>query len=159
MCEYCGCHQNDNIAQLMDEHDRLMVIGDTVRRALADDDLAGAQAAMAEFRPLLAVHTKVEEAGIFAVMREAGDFVEVIDELEEEHRTLDADLARLDDPDALRAEIDRLLADLEQHIEKENRGIFPYAYSAFAPEQWGEVEAAHEADHARRHELGIAHEH
>lgn len=159
MCEYCGCHQNDVIGRFMDEHDRLLNMGDTARRCLDAGDTAGALAAMEPFRALMADHGHREEIGIFAVMKEAGEFVEVIDDLTAEHRDVDQRLARLTDPEVLRAELDALMADLADHIERENRGIFPFAYSAFSPAQWSQVTEAMEAEHARQHAEGIEHHH
>ena len=34
MCEYCGCHQNPYIAELMDQHDQLASLGDSGAEAL-----------------------------------------------------------------------------------------------------------------------------
>lgn len=148
VCEYCGCHQNEFIAELMDQHARLLDLGDTMQRQLAAGENAQALTALREFVPLLASHTGVEERGIFAALKDEGEFVEVIEGLEEEHRTLDAQLSELGDPDALRRGLDTLLADLTDHIERENRGIFPFAYSTLPETGWVTVSDAHAASEA-----------
>ncbi|MDO5499560.1 MAG: hemerythrin domain-containing protein [Propionibacteriaceae bacterium] len=142
MCEYCGCHQNPFIAQLMDEHDQLSSLGDSAVRALEQGDTAAAAKDLREFDALLRKHNDLEERGIFAAMRELGEFVELIDELEGEHTDLHT---RLDEFDAAPPidELKVLLTDLAEHVEKENRGVFPFAYSAFSTPEWSTVEHAH----------------
>ncbi|MDO5683018.1 MAG: hemerythrin domain-containing protein [Propionibacteriaceae bacterium] len=142
MCEYCGCHQNPFLGQLMDEHDKLSSLGDSAVRALEQGDVDVAMADLAQFTALLKAHNDIEERGIFAAMRELGEFVELIDELAADHVDLHARLDGFSSPPPL-DELTVLLADLADHVEKENRGVFPFAYSGFSTTEWVIVEHAH----------------
>lgn len=132
----------------MDQHTRLLDLGDTMQRQLAAGKNAQALDTLREFAPLLAEHTGVEERGIFAALKDEGEFIEVIEGLEDEHRTLDSQLSALGNPDALRRGLDALLADLTDHIERENRGIFPFAYTTLPETGWVKVSDAHAASAA-----------
>ncbi|MFW6599545.1 hemerythrin domain-containing protein [Propionibacteriaceae bacterium Y2011] len=153
MCEYCGCRENPAIGRLMDEHDQLLTQLDRARRQLAAGDGAGLEQTLTEFGALLGAHTGLEEAGIFAAMKQAGEFVEVVDELTQEHRDLDSVLAALD---TTAADLDQQLvvmtADLTEHIDKENNGIFPASVVSLHPQDWLVVERAHA-------HLGPGHDH
>ncbi|WP_432558208.1 hemerythrin domain-containing protein [Granulicoccus sp. GXG6511] len=127
----------------MDQHDRLAELGDGAARATRSGDLARAQADLAEFTTLLKAHNDVEERGIFAAMAALGEFVELTDELAAEHVDLHARLAAFDGVPPV-DELVALLADLDEHVEKENRGVFPFAYSAFSATEWAIVDHAHQ---------------
>lgn len=142
MCEYCGCHQNPYIAELMDQHDELAALGDSAVRALRQGDVAAATAELTELTTLLKAHNDVEERGIFAAMRELGEFVELTDELAAEHVVMQARLGDFAREPAV-SDLVHLLDDLADHVEKENRGVFPFAYSAFSGSEWETVEHAH----------------
>lgn len=126
----------------MDQHDRLADLGDGAVRALRADDPETARADLAEFTILLKSHNDVEERGIFAAMTELGEFVEVTEQLSAEHVDLHSRLAAFGDRPAV-DELARLLDDLAEHVEKENRGVFPFAYSAFSGTEWAIVDHAH----------------
>lgn len=145
MCEYCGCRQVEPLADLMDEHMRLLEIAGDLRRALLVQDRAAAVARRSELAALLADHTGREEVGLFAALKAQGDYVEQIDDLEGEHVTLDAAVAALDlDAPGVVDVLDRVVADLSDHIDKENLGIFPVAVVTLGASGWGMVERAHE---------------
>lgn len=145
MCEYCGCRQVEPIAELMDEHMRLLEIAGDLRRALLEADAATALGKRSELVDLLARHTRREEAGVFAALKEQGDYVEQVDELEGEHVSLDEAALALDlDSPAAVDVLDHLVADLGEHIDKENLGIFPVAVVTLGATGWGIVESAHE---------------
>lgn len=127
----------------MDEHDQLAALGDSAVRALKEGDTATAAANLGEFTTLLKAHNDLEERGIFAAMRDLGEFVELIDELAGEHTDLHARLDEFGDVPPI-DELTVLLKDLTDHVEKENRGVFPFAYSAFWTPQWEIVEHAHQ---------------
>ncbi len=59
-------------------------------------------------------------------MRGAGEFVDEVDALEAEHRVFAATIAGLD-PGVVgfAATVTELLDDLDQHVEREDLGIFP----------------------------------
>ncbi|GAA2104839.1 hemerythrin domain-containing protein [Microlunatus panaciterrae] len=143
MCEYCGCREVEPIARLMDEHLRLLELGDNVIRAIQHDDPTTAATELSEFSSLLTRHVDVEERGVFAAMKDEGEFVEAIEELEQEHRDLDVTVAGLllQRPD-FADEMRTLMHDLSDHIDKENLGIFPMAVVSLRPAGWRIVEQA-----------------
>lgn len=145
MCEYCGCRQVEPLADLMDEHLRLLELVGDLRRSLVRGDRAAAADLRARIVDLLTAHTGREEAGVFAALRTQGDYVDVVEELEGEHVTLDEAFAALDldGTDVVRT-LDRAAADLSDHIDKENLGIFPVAVVTLGATGWGMVERAHE---------------
>ena len=152
MCEYCGCRQLEPIAELMDQHDSLIEIAGDLRRALVEGDAARALTKRDELVDLLSTHTRVEEAGIFAALKDQGDYVGEVDALEGEHVSLDEAVAGLDPaaPGAV-AVLDALVADLSEHIDKENNGIFPVAVVTLGATGWEVVDRAHEQSVRTRH--------
>ena len=65
-------------------------------------------------------------------------------ELEDEHASFDELLSDLDrDSATLRADLERLFAELTVHIDKENLGIFPVAVVTLSAEGWDTVARAH----------------
>lgn len=149
MCEYCGCRQVEPIAELMDEHLQLLDLAGALRRALVAEDTARASTVREQLVDLLARHTSREEAGLFTALRAQGDYVEQVDALEGEHVTLDAAAAALDlpDPGAVDA-LDRLAADLGEHIDKEDLGIFPVSVVTLGAAGWEIVDRARKAQPA-----------
>ena len=145
MCEYCGCRQVEPIADLMDEHMHLLEIAGDLRRALLEDDRVRSVAKRTELVDLLSSHTSREEAGVFTALRAQGEYVDEVDVLESEHVSLDRTVAALDldSPTAVEG-LDRLVADLSDHIDKENLGIFPVAVVTLGATGWAVVERAHE---------------
>lgn len=151
MCEYCGCRQVEPIAELMDEHMTLLDLAGDLRRALLEQDAAVALAKRDRLVELLARHTGMEEAGVFAALKDQGDYVEQVDELEGEHVSLDRAVAALDlDDDAAVESLDRVVAGLGEHIAKENLGIFPVAVVTLGATGWNTVERAHAVASAQR---------
>ena len=145
MCEYCGCRQVEPIADLMDEHLRLLEIAGDLRRALVRGDRDVAVTKRGELVDLLSRHTAREEAGVFTALRAHGEYVDEVDALESEHVSLDQAVAALDlDAPTVTAGLDRLVADLSDHIDKENLGIFPVAVVTLGATGWAVVERAHE---------------
>ena len=145
MCEYCGCRQVEPIAELMDEHMQLLEIAGDLRRALVSQDGTRAEAKRDELVALLAGHTGREEAGIFTALKAQGDYVSEVEALEGEHVSLDEAVAALElqGPGALEM-LDRVVAELTDHIDKENLGIFPVAVVTLGATGWGIVDRARE---------------
>jgi len=144
MCEHCGCRGVEPIAQLMDEHFDILDLSGTVRRQLAAGDRPGAWATLGELAHRLEDHVTREERGVFRALREQGEFVEAVEELEADHLEFDellSDLGR-DDTD-LEARVAALLDDLSLHIDKENLGIFPVTVVTLNATGWDIVTAAH----------------
>lgn len=129
----------------MDEHLALLEIAGDLRRSLSRGDVAGATARRAELVGLLSGHTSREEAGIFAALKAQGDYVDEVEALEGEHVTLDQAVAALDlDAPGAAEALDRVVADLSDHVDKENLGIFPVAVVTLGATGWDIVERARE---------------
>ena len=146
MCEHCGCRGVEPIAQLMDEHFDLLDLSETVRRLLAAGDRRGAWEVLGTLAHQLDDHVRREEAGVFRALRDQGEFVDAIQELEAEHVAFDEAISDLglDEAD-LEARVGTLLDELSLHIDKENLGIFPVAVVTLNGAGWATVTAAHES--------------
>ena len=77
MCEHCGCRGVEPIARLMDEHFALLDLAGDVRRSLQDGDRTSAMAALGQLGDKLLRHVAGEERGVFAALKEQGDFSEI----------------------------------------------------------------------------------
>lgn len=147
MCGHCGCHDVDAIRELREEHVALSDEADAVRRALRADDQETAVSLMAELVGHLRRHVRREELGVFTALRERGEFGEEVAALEGEHLELDATIAALDPQgEEFGASVLALLADLDQHIEREDLGVFPVSVVTLGAAGWATVEHAH-AEH------------
>lgn len=144
MCEHCGCRQVPPIGELMEEHGALREQAHRVRRLLSEGDRGSALVELAELVGRLGRHVGREEAGIFTALREQGEFADEVTQLEGEHLDLDAEIAALDTaaPD-FEARVGRLFAALDEHIEREDLGIFPVSVVTLGASGWERVERAH----------------
>ncbi len=140
MCDHCGCRDFAPIAELTEEHVRILEMAWT----LAEATLAGADQpaeVVASLSALLAVHAEKEETGLYPELIELGGLEQ--DDcavLEDEHREVLAALAagRFD-----RADYFALAA----HIEVEEMELFSAARFRFDDTDWDEMAAAHHAAH------------
>ncbi len=147
MCEHCGCRGVEPLAELMDEHLRLLEIGGDVRRDLVAGDTAAAVAGLEVIGRLLDRHVGREERGVFTALKDQGEFVEAVEELETEHLSFDAQLAALDPAaDDFGDRVMELLEELSLHIAKENLGIFPVAVVTLGATGWETVGRAHDEE-------------
>ena len=147
MCEYCGCRGVEPIAELMDEHYALLDEAHQVRKAMASGDRETAYAHVRRLVTHLDIHVGREEQGIFTALREQGEFVDEVELLEGEHRAFDAGIAALDPASAdFEHAVSVLLVELDDHVERENLGIFPASVVSLGARGWDLVEAAR-ADH------------
>jgi hemerythrin-like domain-containing protein len=153
MCEYCGCRGVPPIAELMDEHSALVDQAHEVRRALSSGDPADAMSRLTHLVAHLNRHVQREEDGIFRAMRGAGEFVDEVDELEAEHRDFAATIAGLDsDAAEFGQTVTRLLDDLDQHVEREDLGIFPVSVVTLGATGWAMVDEAHSSSPSFLHD-------
>ncbi len=153
MCEHCGCRGVEPIAELMDEHLSLLDLGGDIRRALSTGDRAGAVTHLEVLARHLTAHVRREEAGVFTALRNQGDFVEEVEVLEAEHVSFDEAVARLDPSDAgFEETVARLLRELDDHVERENLGIFPVSVVTLGATGWDTVNQAHQASPSFLHE-------
>lgn len=145
MCEYCGCRQIEPLAELMDEHLALLDLAGDVRRLLARGHAAEGLALLANTSDLLDQHARREEDGVFAALRQAGDFVEEIDQLTGQHDDFHARIAAFKATDPLLGvKVEALLGELIEHIDREDLGVFPASVVTLGKAGWDTIGLVHE---------------
>lgn len=126
MCDHCGCRSFPEIAELTEEHERILELA---WRVAEHDDVA----ARAELRPLLAAHVAKEEDGLYPRLVATGGLEpELAAALEAEHVTIDAQVVG---PDWNR----RAYYELAAHIEQEEMELFPAAMFGFEDTDWADL--------------------
>lgn len=146
MCEYCGCRQVAPLAELMDEHLALLDLAGQVRRELVHGRRREALEVLAHVGRLLDQHARREEDGVFAALRDSGDFVDEVDQLTGEHGDFHERIAALTPDSAdLKEQVDALLGELGDHIDREDMGIFPVSVVTLGARGWEQVDAVHTA--------------
>jgi len=146
MCDHCGCRQG-TIQELMDQHEAIAALGEDIRRCLKDGDQWGAHTRLDDLLTILRPHVAWEEAGLFTRMSSQGDFAEHVTSLEAEHASLYAQLDAMADPATEWASaVLTMLAELDEHMYRENFGLFPGAISVLEAEDWDAIEAARPAE-------------
>lgn len=144
MCEYCGCRGVPPIGELMDEHDALVDEAGRVRHDLASGNPTAAMGRLSSLVTRLNRHVQREEDGIFRALRQEGEFLDELDQLEAEHRGFEAAVAGLDIGAVdFTAKVTRMLDDLAVHVERENLGIFPVSVVTLGSEGWSIIDQAH----------------
>jgi hypothetical protein len=128
----------------MEEHDAILQDAHDVRAALGSGDRKETVERLQHLTGHLLPHVHREEAGIFTALREQGDWADEVTQLEGEHHDLDAAIAEIDPLDASFAgRVLALLESLEEHIERENLGIFPVSVVTLGAPGWDIVADAH----------------
>jgi hemerythrin-like domain-containing protein len=146
MCEYCGCQEIPEIAELTAEHDELRNLGHDLANAANAGNLAAARPLAARMRELLEPHTRVEEQGLFPAL--AAQFTAQLAQLVEEHHSIDAALADLANgrpSPSWRMATQLALAHLFDHILKEQDGVFPAALATLSAADWESLSAVRAA--------------
>ena len=143
MCEHCGCRGVEPLAELMDEHYQLQEEGQAVLRSLRIGDAAIVETALRLLATHLDQHVRREESGVFTALRSQGEFVDEVDQLEREHESFEVAITGLD-PDApdFGTRVHDLLHDLDEHVERENLGIFPVSVVTLHASGWELVDQA-----------------
>jgi hemerythrin-like domain-containing protein len=139
VCEYCGCQALESVRILTDEHDQVVNLIGEARSAHRRGDLATLMEHCRAVVAVLGPHTVVEEEGLFPAM--APDFPDQIAALVEEHRRIDAVLARAFDSDAAAdpgwpEQVEMVFVLLREHILREQDGVFPAAVATLTADQW-----------------------
>jgi hemerythrin-like domain-containing protein len=144
MCEYCGCRQIEPLAELMDEHLALLDVASDVELALRHGDQPRALETLGRLADLLDRHVRREEDGVFTALKETGEFVDEVAELEQEHVDFHAQIAGLEptDPGFLE-QVRAIFAHLADHIDREDLGIFPVSVVTLGAHGWDIVSAVH----------------
>ncbi|MBP2368181.1 hemerythrin domain-containing protein [Pseudonocardia parietis] len=144
MCHYCGCREIPLIRDYIAEHERATTLGGGALRALEHGDRHTADRLVVEMAGELRSHWRGEENGVFVVMAEADDlYVDYVGTLAAEHRALEAFLERIDLGDP--ADVQRLrreMADLRDHIAREEDGLFPATLVTLDGPGWNRAMAA-----------------
>lgn len=144
MCEYCGCRQIAPLAELMDEHLALLDVASDVEIALRHREHDRARAGLRRLADLLDRHVRREEDGVFTALRETGEFLDEVAELEQEHEDLHAGLADLDPAaEGVAERVSAMFRHLSDHIDKEDLGIFPVSVVTLHASGWDTVARVH----------------
>lgn len=151
MCHYCGCRQMPLIRDYVAEHERVTDLAGDALRAVDHGDPTLAGRLVSEMAAELRAHWRGEENGIFRVMGREEEYAAYIEPLVAEHRELadllsDLDLADADDLRRFRVAV----AELHEHISKEEDGLFPAALTALGGEDWNSAMAAWQDAHPER---------
>lgn len=125
------------IAKLNAEHDAIVNVSYTLQIAVRDGDKDLAREGAEKLSTLLHPHTEREQLGVFAEMKLETTFTAHIESLCAEHDQLDA-LLELIAHGELR-QIPALLTLLNNHIDKEENGLFPAALAFLDNEQWDRI--------------------
>lgn len=130
----------------MDEHYALADDGVRITEAMRIGDLERAEEMWQRLVTRLETHVRREEAGVFTALRDMGEFIDEIDQLEQEHLDLDAMTTGLSVHDeGFAAAVHAFLDDLTRHMERENLGIFPVSVVTLGAQGWETVERARRA--------------
>ena len=144
MCDYCGCNGVAPIRELMDEHEALMDEAHDVRRALSHGDQNLAVSRLGNLVEHLGRHVQREEAGVFRALRDKGEFLDELSDLEAEHRQFGETINALHggSPD-FASLLNGMLDDLGEHVEREDLGIFPVSVVTLGAAGWQTIDSAH----------------
>lgn len=134
MCEYCGCRDNPEIAQLGAEHDAIVELADQVLGEVKDGSET-VEGAIGRLRRLLDPHVRGEETGIFREAESMGLGSQYVDELENDHRRFDAVLS---DTGSIGVDaLESILDEIYRHIAVEEYDLFPEVARNLAPQAVG----------------------
>lgn len=141
MCDHCGCRNLTPVARLMDEHDRLRELSGHIRRHIRGGEDAAAREHFDELLVILGPHVAKEEGVLFPMLRRSEDLADHVIVLEGEHAGLYDAVDDLDDVPAPAAErwrdgVLRILHELDEHIYKEDFGLFPAAIATLDGDDW-----------------------
>jgi len=138
MCSYCGGRNIPMIAKLNAEHDAIVNSSDALEIAFRDQDAEAARMACKKLGGLLHPHTRRAQFGLFAEMEKDELFTEHVASLCAEHDQLDADLEAIVVGDLTR--IPTMIALLNNHIDREENGLFPAAPAYLDDTQWDVIQ-------------------
>jgi hypothetical protein len=149
MCFYCGCREIPLIRDFIAEHERVTDLGAELTEALAALDLDRARELLASVAARLETHWRGEEDGLFAVMGRDEAYRGYVAGLVAEHRALRALLSGADLGSATdRGLVVAAMAELYEHIAKEEDGLFPASLTALSGEEWDFAMRAWQVAHA-----------
>ena len=126
------------IAKLNAEHDAIVNSTYALQVALRERDAESAKTAAKILGELLHPHTHREQVGLFAEMKKDELFTEHIASLCAEHNELDAELELISAGDLTR--ITAMITLLNNHIDREENGLFPAALAYLDDSQWDTIQ-------------------
>ena len=126
------------IAKLNAEHDAIVNSTYALQVALREQDVESAKTAGKILGELLHPHTQREQVGLFAEMKKDGLFTEHIASLCAEHDELDGELCLIAAGDLTR--ITAMITLLNNHIDREENGLFPAALAYLDESQWDTIQ-------------------
>jgi len=126
----------------MADHEKIGLLAQRAATALAEGDRDRAVASCAQIASIFDVHAVKEEAGLFAEARAEGLAGDVLGRLEEDHGSLEVDLALLAGGDT--THLGRILADLVDHAEREDSDLFPAVLQLLSNEAWARIKKVHQ---------------
>jgi len=138
MCSYCGCRNIPMIAKLNAEHDAIVNSTYALQVALREQDVESAKTAGKILGELLHPHTQREQVGLFAEMKKDELFTEHVASLCAEHDELDGELCLIAAGDLTR--ITAMITLLNNHIDREENGLFPAALAYLDDSQWDTIQ-------------------
>ena len=125
------------------EHERAVNLGGDAVRAMSRGDLEQARTLLEALLVELRAHWQGEENGLFAVMRAEAEYDAYIAPLVKEHRELDELLSTVDLASAVdRRRVTAAVEELNEHISKEEDGLFPASLTALGGADWDAAMAA-----------------
>lgn len=128
------------IAKLNAEHDAIVNSTYALQMAFRDQDAESAKTAGKVLAELLHPHTRREQVGLFAEMKKDELFSDHIASLCAEHDELDAELDLITAGDLTR--IAPMITLLNNHIDREENGLFPAALAYLDDDQWDVIQQA-----------------
>lgn len=137
MCSYCGCESERVIAELMAEHERIGLLCREARAAVDQGDGDRGVSLCREIAGLFDVHAGKEQDGLFRELRDEELAGDVVARLENDHRALVVGLAVLAAGDL--TDMDRVLALLVDHAEREDSDLFPAALQLVPNKAWSRI--------------------
>jgi hemerythrin-like domain-containing protein len=126
----------------MEDHAEIASMVRDVRSAAASGQAGVAKDICAKISSLFAVHSQLEEEGLFAELMSDPLATDAISELTTEHRSLQSGLAALASgaPDASLSTLDALVV----HADREDTDVFPVALQILPNPAWERVKTVHQ---------------
>jgi len=157
VCNYCGCHALEAVAQLTAEHEQILKLSGEIRRAVARRDHVMAAEQLRTLYDVLELHDAVEELALYPAMARLLEFSDKVGTLFDEHDELDQVVQaaisaanRTGPSTADWAAVLNALHMLAGHIDHEEHGVFPAAAVSLDSADW-EHAAAVRAQRTPRH--------
>jgi hemerythrin-like domain-containing protein len=141
MCDYCECRTHSQIASLSDDHEVLLELLGTLGASIAADDHERARELLADLHRRLDTHAAREERGVFTQLRRVVRDDDYVAMFERDHQHLHELLDATHHTDWRRPAAE-FVADLREHILREETDLFPAAHQMLEPRDWAAIDDA-----------------